>query len=906
MKTKYLLVAFIIVSIIANAQEIGFPVIRNYTPKEYNDAPQVMSVIQDRRGMMYFGTSIGSVLEYDGIYWRTIPIDKQATPYDLAMDKSEKIYVAATNEFGYLKLDKKGNTIYQTLTQCITDSAYKIGDVRFVKFTSKFVYFLTYEAILQYSPASKKLFIFKADTNGRFLGDFIHNDIYYVRLSKKGLMKIEGNELKPALQSEFFMDKNTFRVALPFNATKWLIPTRTEGLYIYQPDKDTTPKVFPIWNKEFLVDNDIYNASLFQKEKFVLGSIKGALLFDKQGKVLQKYNESNLLQNNNINEIYPDTSKNLWLGLENGISKTEYSQDLSYWDKNAGLKGSVNNVIRFNNTVYIATNTKLYFIDKNNQVQEVNNIPVGQNFCFLEFRNIKSLLCGTSYGIYEIKGDMAVQVYKGNHAFKLFQSLKNPFRVFSTDDADFISIRFDAGKWVSEGKWAGIKDEIRGIMEDENGDVWLGTSRNGVIRITPNGDMITKPMNIKYYTQKNGFASLSDVLPFRYKNKIIWGTEKGLYIYNPKTNKFEPFCELGEVFCNGSHSVYSLKEMPDGRIWICPKENKKAAIGYLQPTGQGNYDWVYAPFRRIPEMTLESFYIEPSGIVWIGGSEGLYRYDMSKDNKNYKQSFNCLIRNVTISADSLLYGGNTSDTTLSGFETLTGIDYRFNSVKFEFAAPFFDYEEKTLYSYQLVGFDKEWSSWSREPKKEYTNLSEGAYTFRVKARNVYGVESRISTYQFTILPPLYRTWWAYSLYIILLTFFIFLTVRLFIYRLIKQKENLEQVVKTRTAEIVKQKEQIQAHEEELEAFNEELTCTNEELHYQREEILEQAKQLKKQNEKLLEMDEFKQGMTSMIVHDLKNPLNLILNIPKSFEPERKDRVVQQSGKQMLNLVLNIL
>jgi hypothetical protein len=265
MKKKYLyvLIVFIFYLAISNAQEIGFPIIHNYTPKEYNGAPQVLSAIQDSRGMMYFGTSTGSVLEYDGVNWRTIPIDKQEPPYDLAIDKNGKIYLAASNELGYLKSDKKGNTLYQTLTQCLPDSAYKIGEIRFVKFTSEFVYFLTHAAILQYSPATEKLSIFKADTNGRFLGDFIYKDIYYVRLSKKGLMKVEGNELKPALQSEFFKDKNTFRVAIPFNATTWLIPTRTEGLYTYQPDKDTIPKAFTISNKEFLADNNIYNASLF-------------------------------------------------------------------------------------------------------------------------------------------------------------------------------------------------------------------------------------------------------------------------------------------------------------------------------------------------------------------------------------------------------------------------------------------------------------------------------------------------------------------------------------------------------------------------------------------------------------------------------------------------------------------
>lgn len=75
---------------------------------------------------------------------------------------------------------------------------------------------------------------------------------------------------------------------------------------------------------------------------------------------------------------------------------------------------------------------------------------------------------------------------------------------------------------------------------------------------------------------------------------------------------------------------------------------------------------------------------------------------------------------------------------------------------------------------------------------------------------------------------------------------------------------------------------------------------------QKEEIETQSEELKTTNEKLLELDEFKQGMTGMIVHDLKNPLNGILNVSKSYSPEKQVVQVKQMGKQMLNMVLNIL
>jgi len=74
---------------------------------------------------------------------------------------------------------------------------------------------------------------------------------------------------------------------------------------------------------------------------------------------------------------------------------------------------------------------------------------------------------------------------------------------------------------------------------------------------------------------------------------------------------------------------------------------------------------------------------------------------------------------------------------------------------------------------------------------------------------------------------------------------------------------------------------------------------NKMLALQKEEITSQAKQLKITNEKLVELDQFKQGMTSMVVHDLKNPLNTIINVADN-------ELTRQAAGQMLNLVLNIL
>lgn len=876
LKRTILLLFFLLYSLfnLKAQSENGYPIIRNYTTKEYNGAPYIFGFLQDKRGIMYFGGN-GEVIEYDGVSWQSIPIENKPYVYDLAIDSIGRIYVTAVGEFGYLTTDKVGNTIYKSLLHLIEDSTTKLGPVWSVNITSNAVYFQTYDAIFQYLPAKEQLNIFKADSLDRFNPGFVFKDEFYSLLTNKGLIKIKDKKLIPASQSHHFKSKNKFSTSIPYNSNTVLIPTRTEGIYLYQPNKDTIAKSFTLANPDFLEDNVIYNADVLLNDYYVLASIKkGALLIDKEGNTIQEYNEQRFLQANTIYKIASDASDNLWFGLSNGISKTQHSMDLSYWDKNSGLKGNVECLTRYKGIVYIGTNVGIYYIDPSNKIQEVKGIPASQIWCFLPDENSNSLLAGTQYGIFKIKDNKAVQLYKGSYALTLYQSKKNPYRMFCPDPPHVVSFIFKHGKWIPEGKWEGINDEIREIIEENNGDLWLRTYNNGVIKVTPDDNNITKPKNIKYYAKESGFESLKDINPFNYKDGIIWGTKTGLYKYNEHIDRFEPFCELGEPFCNGSRDINLFREMPDGKIWLSSEKNNDADIGYLQPNGNGGYDWVYAPFRRIPEMTVSVFYIDSSGIAWIGGSEGLYRYDICKDTKDYSQGFNCLIRKVTCGTDSLLYGGN------AGIESSV-LTYKNNSLKFSFAAPFFDHEEKTLYSYQLVGYEKEWSEWSLEPKKEYTNLHEGSYTFRVKARNIYDVESEIDSYAFKILPPWQRSLWAYTLFFFLSILFILFVIKLNTKRLVKQKENLEQIVKERTNE---------------------LSTT--------------LKIVNNQKEELSKLNADKNRFISILAHDLRSPFNAILGFLDilSMNKSKLDTneainhidIINNSAKKTFNLLEDIL
>ena len=111
------------------------------------------------------------------------------------------------------------------------------------------------------------------------------------------------------------------------------------------------------------------------------------------------------------------------------------------------------------------------------------------------------------------------------------------------------------------------------------------------------------------------------------------------------------------------------------------------------------------------------------------------------------------------------------------------------TIHFEFATPYYGQENVLEYSYRLKGFDNNWSEWSTISDKEYTNLPANNYTFEVKVRNSTTIESEITTYKFTMLPPWYKSIWAYIIY-----FFIF-CYGIYFYNKTQQKKFYNQSIK---------------------------------------------------------------------------------------------------------------
>jgi hypothetical protein len=176
-----------------------------------------------------------------------------------------------------------------------------------------------------------------------------------------------------------------------------------------------------------------------------------------------------------------------------------------------------------------------------------------------------------------------------------------------------------------------------------------------------------------------------------------------------------------------------------------------------------------------------------------------------------------LIRKVVVDEDTVVYNGAYPIPVKEGVfrlgntqvpELIPTIRYSQNNVEFRWSSPFYVNEDETEFSYYLEGFSKSWSGWDPALYQDFTNLPQGNYLFRIRAKNVFGEISEEDSFAFVILRPWYLSFFAFLGYIIIASVIIYIIIALYTRRLKNENIRLEGIIQDRTAEIRKQKEEL--------------------------------------------------------------------------------------------------
>jgi signal transduction histidine kinase len=287
-------------------------------------------------------------------------------------------------------------------------------------------------------------------------------------------------------------------------------------------------------------------------------------------------------------------------------------------------------------------------------------------------------------------------------------------------------------------------------------------------------------------------------------------TSGGLLQFDASTGRFVPDPRFAHLFPTDSRKVFPVQEDVRGRIWMSTvdRSNGLKETGAAVKGVDGIYRWVQTPLQALADKGIYVIHGDGDGVMWFGGAKGLFRYDPGVNVANDPQ-FAALVRTVA-GRNSRSVAGESSR------NAIPQLAYANNALRFEFTAPSYDTLEANRFQVRLEGLDRDWSAWSSETYRDYNNLPEGDYRFRVRARNVYGVVSAEAAYAFAILPPWYRTWWAKLLLTLAGAAAIATLVQSRTAYLHRRQHELERQVEARTAEVVHQKELVELRNTQVE------------------------------------------------------------------------------------------
>jgi serine phosphatase RsbU (regulator of sigma subunit)/ligand-binding sensor domain-containing protein len=801
MKKIYSILLIIAVSLLPQylIAQRGIPEVHNIGPNEYGGVFQNWDAQQDNRGVMYFANGQG-ILEYNGEKWRRFHTKDRTTVLSMGKDQQGRIYIGADTEVGYLASNKSGEVEYVDLTDKIPEEHRKFLYVWYTFGTEKGAYFITPEKIFHWDGKEFKVWSPEASF---FAAHYVNNQLYVLD-EGKGLCVLEGDEVKLVPGGELFL-KHTPWALLPHE--KGILAITTEGAFLNQNNAFTP---FPTKFDGHFQSLGIYRGAVLPDGTYALATKKGGVLFmDQNGYNLAHLSTNNALYHKTVYGLFVDRQQQLWIMMEGAIAKLQVSSPISYFNQYNGLPGIAEDIMWSDiyETTIAVTNRGCYYLNRdtlsgNYVYKQVNKMEGDFSRAVEHLGNL--LFMGTS-GLYYFGSGQPYLIYSTSNGYELKLSEYDSTKLYIGSKNLLTELTFDSIWWRVSKEIEYTKGEIYSIQEDAPGKLWVSTRNNGISYVEL---MDSTVANIIHYDTTSGLPkgliSLHDI-----DNEMLLGTNKGIYSFDAESEKFKPSKKHGKELANGSGGVFLMEEDEQGRMWNIYKKH----IGFLQ-----DGKLVTNPFKKITFKDYYKIFPQNDSLIWIAGTDGVALYDYSL-KEDHKQSFNTLISYVYQPKDTLFFGAYY---TTDGLVTMKQpnhlkptFEYENNSISFEFAAAYYGHENYTKYSYYLEGFDKDWSEWSYETKKEYTNIPEGKYKFRVKAKNIYGVVGKEAVYEFTVETPWYRTIAAYIGYVVLGLLFIFLLIKLYARRLERKNRVLEGIVTERTAEVVEQKTVIEKHRDEI-------------------------------------------------------------------------------------------
>lgn len=810
---------------------------RHFSVLDFGGSAQIWTGMQGQDGKMYFGNNT-SVLCYNGVNWSTIETDKKAPKKvrDLIADSKVeamiaasdgRMYVSRSNNFGYLQYNDSGVVCYYPLKAFEERDENSPGDIwQIYELDNQKVYFLGKRCIY----VSKNLQVERYKLPPEIEASSFHNScrfgngilltflpkeedarpiLYYIDMISGAARIIPAPE---------HVDIKNIRGGFEVNGN-WYILNLVGDFY-----RATFNGTTVTWNSP---KEKIFHQLSGKRPNYVerhgdyiyYGTeTEGLVVADLQGNVYRTFDLYDELEDLNVYKIFHDRSENLWLCLDNGIQFFETSSPITYFKKFEGYSSIAEAIDFGTGNMLMGTHADIFSPEITNGHLHFRTKALMESMIF-DIQTVQSSAGKETFvvgydGIYSLaQGGNSVHTLEKVYGVRVEQDDVNR-------DLVYLSLEDGIGRFVMQnGTWKYSAVPVLSNMDIDpyslktyRGKLYFGISKKGIgvydnktgkylVIKDPNSE---KHINLNYYIQE-------------FQGQLFAGIGSDFYRVDTEKNQLEPFGPVKKTFEKFSNfEIFRMINIGNQQFWVImfhKNTDGKLDIqsGWFEPK-KGDWEYINWPMNAWKNAGVV-FTIKKGldNTLWLGASNALLNLNFDGLSARRKQ--------IIVEIDKIEANGKIINYNPAHSKVENVLNYARNTFKITFHSNYFSALGATEFRYRLLGFNDEWSEWSPLNYAQFQKIPEGDYTLQVMARDAYGFESQPMKYEFTVLPPWYRTILAYILYGILFIVLMYTLIHLSTQRVKRQNQRLEDTVRERTREIAEQNHLLEHQKTEIEAKN---------------------------------------------------------------------------------------